>query len=132
MRFLLHRFVLAPAVMVAAALATNVAKAETTVKVPFSFIVAGKTFPAGLYSIARDEKDHAYVTLVAKGSGQTYSCLLTPGAPDPTERKVALNFDLVGQTHLLQSIQYGPMITAKLDKKSLANERQYLQNSGGR
>jgi hypothetical protein len=132
MRFLLHRFVLAPAVMVAAALATNVAKAETTVKIPFSFIVAGKTFPAGLYSISRDEKDHAYVTLAAKGSGQSYSCLLEPGAPDPAERKVALNFDLVGQTHLLQSIQYGPMITAKLDKKSLANERQNLQNSEGR
>ena len=132
MRFLLHRFVLAPAVMVAAALATNVAKAETTIKVPFSFIVAGKTFPAGLYVISRDEKDHGYVTLLAKGSGQSYSCLLEPGAPDPTDRKVALNFDLVGQTHLLQSIQYGPMITAKLDKKSLANERQNLQNSGGR
>ena len=132
MRFLLHRFVLAPAVMVAAALATNVAKAETTIKVPFSFIVAGKTFPAGIYSIARDEKDHGFVTLASKASGQTYSCLLTPGAPDPNERKVALNFDLVGQTHLLQSIQYGPMITAKLDKKSLANERQNLQNSGGR
>jgi hypothetical protein len=118
--------------MVAAVLATNVAKAETTIKVPFSFIVAGKTFPAGLYVISRDEKDHGFVTLVAKGSGQTYSCLLTPGAPGPTERKVALNFDLVGETHLLQSIQYGPMITAKLDKKSLANERQNLQNSGGR
>ena len=127
MRFILHRIILASAAMVAVALATNVARAETTVKVPFSFIVAGKVFPAGLYAIERDEKGHGFVTLAAKGSPQSISCLLVPGAPEPTERKVALNFDLIGQTHVLQSIQYGAQITSRLDKKALANEHDSLQ-----
>ncbi len=127
MRFILHRVILAPAVILALALAANVAKAETTIKVPFSFLVGGKVFPAGLYAVERDEKGHGFVTLAAKGSPQSITCLLTPGTPSPTERKVALNFDLVGQTHVLQSIQYGPMITARLDKKTLENERNSLQ-----
>jgi hypothetical protein len=129
MRSILQRIVLAPVVMVALALSASVAKAEATIKVPFSFIVAGKTFPAGLYLISRDERNHGFVTLAAKGSPASFSCLLAPGAPDPTERKVALNFDLVGQTHVLQSIQYGPMITSRLDKKTLANEHNSLQPS---
>lgn len=39
------------------------------------------------------------------------------------EYKIALKVDLVGQTHFLQSIQYGTMITSKLDKKALESER---------
>ena len=132
MRSILHRIVLAPAVMVAVALAANVAKAEATIKVPFSFVAEGKTFPAGLYSVSRDEKSHGFVTLAAKGLPQSITCLLAPGTPGPTDEKVALTFDLIGQTHVLQSIQYGPMITARLDKKMLASERDSLQHSGGR
>ena len=132
MRSILHRIVLAPAVMVAVALAANVAKAEATIKVPFSFTVQGKTFPAGLYSVSRDDRGHGFVTLAAKGSPQSFTCLLAPGSPGPTEEKVALNFDLIGEAHVLQSIQYGPMISARLDKKTLASERDSLQHSGGR
>ena len=127
MRFILNRVILASAVIVALALATNVAKAEATIKVPFSFLVGSKVFPAGLYAVERDEKGHGFVTLVAKGSPQSLTCLLVPGAPDPREQKIALNFDLIGKTHVLQSIQYGPMITARLDKEALANEHNSLQ-----
>jgi hypothetical protein len=51
---ILRNFVLAPAAMAAAALATNTAMAET-LKVPFTFTVDGKDFPAGLYSVQRQE-----------------------------------------------------------------------------
>jgi hypothetical protein len=127
-----HRIAIAPAVIMAAALATFPAVAETTsIKVPFSFKVAAETFPAGDYSIRRDDRGN-FVTLAPEGSSQSFSCLIGPGAPSPREYKIALKFDLVGQTHLLQSIQYGTMITGKLDKEAQVSERGSLEHSGDR
>jgi hypothetical protein len=124
MQSIRHSFALAPAVMMAALAATPAqAQAQTaTVTVPFSFNAAGKTFPAGEYKIARNDADDL-VTLYVMGSSQSFSSLIGPGSPDPWEHKIALRFDEVGQAHLLQSIEFGPMITSKLDKKTLATER---------
>ncbi|UWZ82953.1 hypothetical protein [Occallatibacter riparius] len=132
MRSILH-IALASAVIVAAALSASPAVAQTiTVKVPFSFEVAGKTFPAGNYWLSRDDQ-RDYVTLAAKSSSQYHtSCLIGPGTPSPSESKVALNFDTVGQTHLLQSIQYGTMISGKLDRQALESERVSMAHSVGR
>jgi hypothetical protein len=116
MRSILHRIVIASAVMMAAALATNFAAAEsTTIKVPFSFSIAGQAFPAGDYSVYRHDSGN-FVTLAQKGSAQSFSTVVGPGSPGPRERKVALNFDEVGETHVLQSIQYGAKITRQLNK----------------
>jgi hypothetical protein len=132
MQFLHHRLVLAPAVIMVAALAANPAVAETTtVKVPFSFKVAGKTFPAGDYSIRHEDRGN-FMTLAPQGSSQSFSSIIGPGVPSPWEYKIALKFDLVGQTHLLQSIQYGTMITRKLDKGALESERSSEEHSSGR
>jgi hypothetical protein len=132
MRSILHRSVLAPAVIVAAALTTTSLMAETTiVKVPFSFTVQGKAFPAGVYAIRHDDRAN-FVTLAAKGSEQSFSAILLPGEPSPTETKISLKFDTVGETHLLQSIQCGPMITSRLDKNAVLKERASLQGAGGR
>jgi hypothetical protein len=130
MRSIFHRIVVASAVVVAAALATTSARAEALIKVPFSFNVGGKAFPAGLYAVRHDDRGN-FVTLAAKGSEQSFSTILVPGEPDLTDKKIALNFDLVGETHFLRTIQYGPMITSVLDKKALQSERASLQRSGG-
>ena len=132
MRSMHRRLVLAPVLILAAALAVSPAMAETTsVKVPFSFDVAGKTFPAGDYLISEDSRGD-FVILAAKGSSYSYTGLLGPGAPSPWESKVALKFDQVGGEHLLQSIQCGRMITGSLDKKALESERLSAVHSGGR
>lgn len=134
MQSTLRRIAIAPALIMAAALAASPAVAETTtIKVPFSFEVAGKTFPAGDYLIHRDDKDN-FVTLAPKGSSQSFSSILGAGAANPWEYKIALKFDLVGQTHLLQSIQYGTMITNTLDRKALESERERgpVAHPGGR
>jgi hypothetical protein len=116
----------------AVALAANPAVAETTtIKVPFSFKVAGETFPAGDYSIRHDERCN-FVTLAPKVSSQSFSSIVGAGTSSPWEYKIALKFDLVGQTHLLQSIQYGTMITRKLDKRELESERDIAEHSSGR
>jgi hypothetical protein len=132
MQSILRRIAIVPAVIMAAGLAANPAVAEaTTIKVPFSFKVAGETFPAGDYSIRHDERCN-FVTLAPKVSSQSFSSIVGAGTSSPWEYKIALKFDLVGQTHLLQSIQYGTMITRKLDKRELESERDIAEHSSGR
>ena len=50
MKSIFSKFVLAPAVLAAAALAANSAIAET-VKIPFNFTAGNKVLPAGDYTI---------------------------------------------------------------------------------
>jgi hypothetical protein len=127
MQSILRKLVLAPAVLAAAALAITSATAETTIKVPFAFTVAGQAFPAGRYLVQRDDTG-SFVTLASKDSARSTSWVLGPGAPGPTENKVALKFN---DTHALQTIQYGSMITSRLDKKTAESERSD-RLSGGR
>jgi hypothetical protein len=131
MRFILHKLVLVPAIMAAAALATTSAKAETTVKVPFSFTVGGKICPAGRYAVRHDATG-SFVTFASKGSSQSFTWVLGPGMPDPTDNSVVLKFDQSGQTHALQSIQVGSMITGKLDKQKTTTETEMGESSTGR
>jgi hypothetical protein len=112
----LRNFVLAPVVMAAAALATNTAMAET-VKVPFKFTVAGRELPAGYYSVKR-EMSQGIVTLRSGATSQGFTWILAPGDPAPTDTAVTLRFDELGQDHVLQSVQFGPLITSRLDKKT--------------
>ena len=113
----LRNFVLAPAVMAAAALATNTAMAET-VKVPFNFTFDGKDFPAGYYSVKREMSENM-VTLRSNATSQSFTWIIAPGDPAPTDTAVTLRFDELGQDHVLQSVQFGPLITSRLDKKTL-------------
>jgi hypothetical protein len=114
---ILRNFVLAPAVMAAAALATNTAMAETTLKVPFSFTVAGKNCPAGLYSVQWESTHSNLVTLKSKEASQSFTWLIAPGDPAPGDTAVVLRFDELGDMHALRSVQYGSRITSRLDKK---------------
>ena len=112
----LRNFVLAPAAMAAAALATNTAMAET-LKVPFTFTVDGKDFPAGLYSVR--QSSHNLVTLISKDASQSFTWVVAPGDPAPTDTAVTLRFSELGETHALRSVQYGPLITPRLDKGAM-------------
>jgi hypothetical protein len=131
MQSILRKLVLAPAVLAAAALTTGSAMAETPVNVPFSFTVAGESFPAGRYLVERDSHG-SFVTLAARDWSQTASWRLGPGSPGPNESKVALKFAKIGDTRVLQSIQYGPLITSQLDKRIDEKHRGSEQLSLGR
>ena len=113
----LRNFVLAPAVMAAAALATNTAMAET-VKVPFNFTFDGKDLPAGYYSVKR-EMSQNMVTLRSNATSQSFTWIIAPGDPAPTDTAVTLRFSELGETHALRSVQYGPLITPRLDKGAM-------------
>ena len=133
MKFIPSKFVLASAVLAAAALAANVASAETTIKVPFSFTAAGKVCPAGYYVVQRDSGNGNFITLSHKGYSESFTWVVGPGEPAPTDSKIALKFDHVGDAHILQSVQYGTVITSRLDKKSLRDaEQESTRLTGGR
>jgi hypothetical protein len=111
--------------MAAAALATNTAMAETLVKVPFSFTVAGKNCPAGLYSVQWESTHGSLVTLKSKEVPQSFTWVVGPGDPAPGDTAVVLRFDELGENHALRSVQYGSQITSRLDKK--INQAEHVQ-----
>jgi hypothetical protein len=119
MRSILQNVFLASAIA-STALATNAAMAATRLDVPFTFTAAGKTLPAGSYTVKRDSSG-GFVTLESADASQSFTWLLTPGKPKPTDEKIVLRFDDGTSTRVLQSIQFGSMITPRLDKGK--NER---------
>jgi hypothetical protein len=115
MRSKLHTVLASAALMTAAVLATNAAMADTTLRVPFSFTVAGKTCPPGRYSV-KESLNNSYLILTNEDSSRVFTWLLKPGETDYKADKVILNFDVAGQNHLLRSVQIGSMTTRILDK----------------
>ena len=122
MKSIFKKVVLASAIIATAALAADPAMASTTVNIPFSFAVAGKILPAGNYRLERDSTTDSFVTLQSQKSSQSFTWIVGPGRPDPTDCKIALTFEARDRIHVLQSIQFGTMITSKLDKTK-SNER---------
>ena len=127
MRFMLGKLILAPAVMAAAALATTTATAETAMKVPFGFSAAGKSWPAGTYVVQKDLSGNL-VTVRSRETAKSFTCILGPGAPAPTDTHVSLQFDEAGSTHALRTIQYGAQITSRLDGRN--NNSEHLTATG--
>lgn len=128
MRFNLHSLVLAPAVLAAAAFTVQPALAAPTyqVHVPFDFVASGKTLPAGDYMVRQGQNLH---TVALQGKASTMSWFVGPGSPNPVDQRVVLTFDKIGQNHMLRTVQLGPMVTNRLDKKyanSLATEEQIM------
>jgi hypothetical protein len=120
MRSILPKF-LATAVLAGAALTTTNALAETMVNVPFNFTVNGKVCPAGLYSLDRNLTSNV-VTLRNDDWKSSFTWVAGGGDPAPTDTRVILRFDEEGQNHALQSVQYGNVITSRLDGKKKRTE----------
>jgi hypothetical protein len=121
MRSKFSTLVLASAALAAVALATipAVAETSTTLNVPFSFTVNGQSLPAGTYSVRRDILSN-YIRFQGKDASQSFVWLASPGAT--RDDRVILKFAGQGQTHVLQSVQYGPFVTNRLDKKKRNTE----------
>jgi hypothetical protein len=127
MRNTFSKFILAPAIMAAAALATVPALAETTtVTVPFSFAVAGQILPAGVYSVQHDSAG-SLIKLQSQQTSQSFSWVALPS--DAKRSSVSLKFDQQGNSFTLHSVQAGPLVTSSLDKKTAASERMSI-NAG--
>lgn len=117
MRSILPKLLMASAVLATAALTTNNARAETMVNVPFNFTVNGKSCPAGRYAVDRDFVS-GVVTLRNEDWKRSFTWIAAAGEPAPRDSRVILRFDGEGSSHTLQSVQYGTLITARLDGKT--------------
>ena len=125
MRFTAFKSILAAVVVTTAALSTHMAKAETTLNVPFSFTVSGQTMPAGVYTVQEDTFHHC-VILRNKAATRSFAYALRPGDPASNEVHVALRFEASGDTHILRGIQFGPKMTSRLDNGPVPYERARL------
>ena len=81
MRSKIYTVLASAALMAAAGLATNSAMAETTLNVPFSFMVAGKACPAGHYTV-KENPIGTFVTLTNQDSSRVFTWILLPSSPD--------------------------------------------------
>jgi hypothetical protein len=94
--------------------------ADTLVTVPFTFNVAGRDCPAGLYSVHRDLSS-GLVILRSMDRSRTFSWFAGSGEPGPT---IAESFcaSTTWAKQTLQSIQYQTIITSRLDKAKKESE----------
>ena len=130
MRSILRSLVLAPVVMTAVALASNSAMAEkNTVTVPFSFQAAGKTLPAGQYSVSR-ESNHNFVVLENKATSASFRWILSPGDAARKDSEVKLHFDKADQGYSLESIEIGKQTTPHM-KQSKHSEHHPVEITPG-
>ena len=116
MRSALRNIFLASAFVATAALATFTAQAER-LNVPFSFTVAGKTCPAGVYTVDHNLSNGTVTLRELSDWSRSFSWLTSTGDPAPQDTRVILRFDAMPNGYVLQSVQYRDTITARLDKK---------------
>jgi hypothetical protein len=113
MRINLHSQILASTVLALAALATHPAMAQARLNVPFNFVAAGHTYPAGTYTVMQDKSMDVVALL---GEGQSLAQIA--GTEDNLNAaKVSLKFERVGNTYYLSTMQYGQLVTPRLDRK---------------
>ncbi|HTT34240.1 MAG TPA: hypothetical protein VMH48_11605 [Methylomirabilota bacterium] len=78
---------------------------ELVVKVPFSFVAAGRTLPAGEYRVTRMNDSEPWILLFRSRENQANSVLLRVDDEESPSGKTLVNFVAVGDQHFLSRIQ---------------------------
>jgi hypothetical protein len=127
----IRNLILAPAVVLAFALASHSAKADSTAKVPFSFTVDGHACPAGDYIVRRDSRTNT-VILQGRNNKVGFIWSLKAGDAATGAKNVVLQFTEQGENHSLSFVQYGSESTYRLEKKdSNQQERETIRIVAG-
>ena len=77
---------------------------QVVVKIPFSFVAAGRTFPAGEYRISR-LRDQDPTVLVLASQEKADAVVLLTVTRQPSHGKAQLYFTTAGDQHLLSRIE---------------------------
>jgi hypothetical protein len=87
---------------------TGASAAETAaVNIPFSFVSQGKMFPASQY-VVKLALDRGYLTITSKDApAQRLFLLVGPADISPQASTVNMRFQVVGGSHVLQSVRLG-------------------------
>ena len=80
---------------------------KMVVKIPFPFVAAGQTFPAGEYSISRLRDEQPRILLLRSIGNRADVVMLRPETQDTSHDKVKLAFATVGDQHFLRRIETG-------------------------
>jgi len=131
MRFTAFKSILAAVVVTTAALSAHIAKAETTLNVPFSFTVSGQTMPAGIYTV-KEDTFHNVVILRNQDASKSFTYTLRPGDANSNQVHVSLKFESGGENHILRGIQFGTKMTSRLNDGPAPNGIQPAGLSQGR
>lgn len=75
---------------------------QILVKIPFSFVAAGQTFPAGEYKISRLRDEEPRILLLTSRANLV---MLRPESQEAPHGKVQLDFATVGDEHFLSRIE---------------------------
>ena len=126
MRSILRSLVLAPALLGTAAFAAS----TTAVDVPYSFVAQGKVYPAGQYDVSHEVNSN-FLT-VRKHDAPSTNFTVTAGAGGEVGNTVSLKFDSYGNTHVLNAVRYGRLMTARLDPEKKHGEMDHSSMSVGR
>lgn len=79
---------------------------QLTVKIPYEFVVAGKTLPAGTYRVNRvDDRDNRVLALSSFENRVTAFVLANEITDRTGFQQPALRFERVGDQHLLSKIE---------------------------
>jgi hypothetical protein len=114
MRFTAFKSILAAVVVTTGTLSAHMAKAETTINVPFSFTVSGQTMPAGVYTV-KEDTFHNVVVLRNQNASKSFTYTLRPDNADAGKTRVSLKFESSGEKQILRGIQFGSKMTSRLD-----------------
>jgi hypothetical protein len=96
-------------VLAAFAVLTIPAKAQAVdqlvVKIPFQFVAAGQTFPAGEYKISRLRDEQPRILILTSLENRADNVMLRPETQDSSLGQAKLAFTTVGDQHVLSRIQ---------------------------
>ena len=78
---------------------------QLLVKVPFSFVTAGRTFPAGEYKITRLRDEEPRILLLVNVENRADLATLRPESQEAAHGKAQLDFSSVGDQHFLSRVE---------------------------
>lgn len=78
---------------------------QILVKIPFSFVAAGQTFPAGEYKVTRLRAEEPRILLLVNVENRANAVILRPESQEAPHGKVQLDFSSVGDQHFLSRVE---------------------------
>jgi hypothetical protein len=120
MKSIIYKVILMSLLM-ASAVTTTKANAQTRIDVPFSFNIGNVSYLSGTYLINRVSL-MAFVSLENNDGQEIARWGLCPGAPAPTDTRISMFFDEANNNHILRAVQYHALITPRLDGYSPRNQ----------
>ena len=88
---------------------------EALVNIPFNFQSQGHAFPAGNYVATLDANHNVLAIRNTTDASVGARWTAGPAEYNPSDEKLTLKFDDLGNTRTLRTVQLGPRITSRLD-----------------